>query len=216
MTWPLLLLAVPTIIVGFPFTILPLGTSDVAKPVLERMLEYGEPVVRQVHIETIHQSHLLAMGASVLILLVGIGLGILYYAPPLPYVFRRRHDPREAAQRLGGLYGLFANKWYFDELYDAALVRPTLAVARLCSEFDRRVVDGVVNGSAHLTVLMSKLQGVFDNVAVDALVNLIARVVYGFGDWSRGLQTGRIRNYVMFLAVALVGLFVGVFAWIRP
>ena len=47
-------------------------------------------------------------------------------------------------------------------------------------------------------------------------MNLIARVVYGLGDWSRGLQTGRIRNYVMFLAVALVGLFVGVFAWIRP
>ena len=49
----------------------------------------------------------------------------------------------------------------------------------------------------------------------ECLVNLIGRVVYVVGDWGRGLQTGRLRNYLMFLAVALVGLFVGVFAWIR-
>ena len=109
------------------------------------------------------------MGASVLILLVGIGLGILYYAPPLP--LRLPTAARRRARRPNGWgdsTAFLANKWYFDELYDAALVRPTLALARLCSEFDRRVVDGVVNGSAHLTVLISKLEGVFDNVAVDA------------------------------------------------
>ncbi|SIO65614.1 NADH dehydrogenase subunit L [Singulisphaera sp. GP187] len=216
MTWPLMILAVPTIIIGYPFTILPVSTSDIAKPVVERMLEYGEPVVRQVHVESLHQSHLLAMGASVLILAVGVGLGVLFYAPPLPYVFRKRQDARVAAERLGGLYGFFVNKWYFDELYDAALVQPTLAIARLCSEFDRRIIDGTVNGMAKLTQLLSKSGGLFDKVAVDSLVNLTARTVYSVGDWSRGIQTGRIRNYLMFLAVALVGLFVGVFAWIRP
>jgi NADH:ubiquinone oxidoreductase subunit 5 (subunit L)/multisubunit Na+/H+ antiporter MnhA subunit len=215
MTWPLILLAIPTVIIGYPLTILPLGTSDVAKPVLERILEYGEPVVRQVHVETIHQSHLLAMGASILILTVGVGLGVLYYAPPLPYVFRRRQDPREAATRLGGLYGFLVHKWYFDELYDAVFVQPTLALARLCSEFDRRVVDGAVNGAARVALLLSKAEGVFDKVAIDSLVNLTAQAVYALGNWSRGIQTGRIRNYLMFLAVALVGLFVGVFAWIR-
>ena len=46
-------------------------------------------------------------------------------------------------------------------------------------------------------------------------MNLTARGVYLVGDWSRGIQTGRLRNYLMFLAVALVGLFVGVFAWIQ-
>ncbi len=106
MTWPLMILAVPTIIIGYPFTILPVSTSDIAKPVLERMLEYGEPVVRQVHVESIHQSHLLAMGASILILAVGVGLGILFYAPPLPYVFRRRQDARIAAGAAGGIYKL--------------------------------------------------------------------------------------------------------------
>ena len=51
-------------------------------------------------------------------------------------------------------------------------------------------------------------------IAVDRLVNLTARAVYVAGDRSRSIQTGRLRNYLMFLTVALVGLFAGVFAWI--
>jgi len=34
------------------------------------------------------------------------------------------------------------------------------------------------------------------------------------GDWSRTIQTGKLRNYLMFLAVALVCFFAGVFVWI--
>jgi len=216
MAWPLLILAVPTIIVGYPFTILPLGTSDVAKPVLERMLEYGEPVVRQVHLESLHQSHLLAMGASFLILAVGVGLGVLFYAPQLPYLFRLRRNPEEAARRMGGLYLFFVKKWYFDELYDAVLVRPIMGLAHLCSRFDKLVVDGIVNGAAKVTLFTSRIEGLFDSTFIDGLVNQTASFVYHLGNWGRGLQTGRLRNYLMFLAVALVGLFVGVIIWIRP
>ena len=46
-------------------------------------------------------------------------------------------------------------------------------------------------------------------------MNLTARAVYVLGDRSRLIQTGRLRNYLMFLTVALVGLFAGVFVWIR-
>jgi hypothetical protein len=35
------------------------------------------------------------------------------------------------------------------------------------------------------------------------------------GDWGRSIQTGRLRNYLMFLAVGLVGLFAGALLWIR-
>src|SRR5262249_12463585 len=140
--------------------------------------------------------------------------GLSSSAPPYSFL-RRRLRAEEAAQRLGGAYGFLVHKWYFDELYDAIFVRPALALSRLCSEFDRRVIDGVVNGSASITVLLSRAEGIFDNIAVDYVVNLIARVVYVAGDWGRKIQTGRLRNYLMFLAVALVGLFVGVYAWVR-
>ncbi len=66
-----------------------------------------------------------------------------------------------------------------------------------------------------MTELLSRLEGLFDQIAVDGLVNLTAKGVYAAGDWGRSIQTGRLRNYLMILAVALVGLSVGVFAWIR-
>jgi hypothetical protein len=59
------------------------------------------------------------------------------------------------------------------------------------------------------------MEGLFDNFAVDGLVNLTAKGDYVVGDWGRGIQTGKLRNYLMFLTVALVGLFAGVFLWIR-
>jgi hypothetical protein len=38
-------------------------------------------------------------------------------------------------------------------------------------------------------------------------VNWTSDVVYGTGNWLRRIQTGQIRQYIMFLAVAAVGLF---------
>jgi proton-translocating NADH-quinone oxidoreductase chain L len=208
MVWPLLILAVPTIMIGWPWFVVPL-----TEPVLEQFLAYGEPI--EAHVLT--STKLLAMGASLVIATLGIGLGILYYADPRwhPFVDRYRRNPKDIAAAFPGLHDFLIHKWYFDELYDAALVRPALALARLASNFDRWIIDGIVNGSAFLTEHLSRLEGVFDNIAVDGIVNWSARGVYVVGDWSRGIQTGRLRNYLMFLAIALVGLFVGVFAWIQ-
>ncbi len=215
MVWPLILLAIPAFAIGWPVTLVPFPGTEVAKPVLERMLEYGEPVVRLVEVESTHQAHLLAMGASILILTVGIGLGILYYAPPLRYLPQRRLAPAHAVARFHGVHRFLVHKWYFDELYHKFLVQPTLALTRVASQFDKRVIDGVVNLSASVTVLVSRVEGIFDKHGVDGLVNQIARGTYALGNWGRGLQTGRLRNYLMFLVVALVGVFAGVFAWVR-
>jgi hypothetical protein len=76
------------------------------------------------------------------------------------------------------------------------------------------VIDGLIDGLARSIVGLSRWEGVFDLFAVDGLVNLTARGVYVVGDWGRAIQTGRLRGYLMFLAVALVGLFAGVFGWI--
>ena len=105
------------------------------------------------------------------------------------------------AERFGGIYRFLVHKWYFDELYWAVLVRPCLAFARLCREIDQILIDGLVNGSAAATRLLSRLEGVFDMIAVDRLVNLTGQAVYVAGDWGRSIQTGRLRNYLMFLAV---------------
>ncbi|HWE40741.1 MAG TPA: NADH-quinone oxidoreductase subunit L [Isosphaeraceae bacterium] len=204
MTWPLILLAIPTVFIGLPLTIFPgLGFE----PVLENMLAFGEPVAAV----NIGNAHLWAMGASVLVGAAGIAAAMGAYSRWGLY------NPRVVADRFGGLYKFLVNKWYFDELYDAVLVRPTLLLSRLVADADRMLIDGIVNGSAAITERLSALEGLFDQIAVDGLVNLVAKVTYATGDRSgRWLQTGRLRNYLMILTVGVIVLFVGVFLWIAP
>jgi NADH-quinone oxidoreductase subunit L len=100
------------------------------------------------------------------------------------------------------------NKWYFDELYSVILVRPALAIANACRVVDTKGIDGTVDGAARATVQVSKWDGIFDAAIVDGLVNLTSRVCYAVGDRLRRVQTGYLRNYVLFLVLAAVGIFV--------
>ena len=206
MLWPLFALAIPSICIGWTWIIAPFFGFH---PVLEQLLEYGEPIVAH----DLESAHLMAMMASVLIATAGIGLGFVYYSP-FEGLIRKRFDPARTATRYGWVHNFLKHKWYFDELYDAVLIRPTLTLARWVSGFDKLVVDGLVNGSAWATAQLSRLSGRFDNRMIDGMVNGLGDLVYKLGDVGRGLQTGRLRNYLMFLAVAVVGLFAGVFAWV--
>lgn len=214
MAWPLLALVVPTIFVGWTWMVgLPFD-----EPILEYMLGDGQPVPHT----DIWSMHYYAMGVSLVIATVGIGLGIAFYAPPVLTLFdrplaflpRKRFSAEAVAKRYPGVYNFLAHKWYFDELYDALFVRPSLAMARLLSGFDKHWLDGLVNGAAGMTAMLSRLEGVFDKFAVDGLVNLVGLATYTLGDWGRRLQTGRLRGYLMILALAFVGLCAGVFAWV--
>jgi proton-translocating NADH-quinone oxidoreductase chain L len=216
MAWPLVVLAFMSIVVGWGFYYLPNPFTFIrGTPLLEQMLEYGEPY-RALDPRLLEQMHLNAFGGSLLILLIGLGMALLFYGPPgFPYFVPTRLSAARAAERLGGAYKFLVKKWYFDELYWAVFVRPCLEFARFCGKFDLKVIDGLVNASAYVTRFMDWVVGLTDVKVVDGLVNLAGRVVYDAGDRSRELQTGRLRNYLMFLTVALVGLFAGVFVWIR-
>jgi NADH:ubiquinone oxidoreductase subunit 5 (subunit L)/multisubunit Na+/H+ antiporter MnhA subunit len=207
-TWPLRILAVPTVMIGWPLTVLPLSIVGLPfHPVLEGWLAYGEPLSAQ----PLGTAHLWAVATSVLVLVVGVGLAFLAYHPSKTI---RRIDPARMARHLGGLYELFANKWYFDEVYHALFVRPSLGIARLASRVDRTVIDGLVDGSVAATVALSRLDRRFDQSIIDRIVGLVARVTYGIGDVGRRLQTGRLRGYLMILSLAFIVLSVGVFVWV--
>ncbi|MGA9284276.1 MAG: NADH-quinone oxidoreductase subunit L [Solirubrobacteraceae bacterium] len=54
-----------------------------------------------------------------------------------------------ARERFKPLYTLFVNKWYFDELIDALVVKPAVAAGRFANTtFERVFVDGVFIGGA--------------------------------------------------------------------
>ncbi len=71
--------------------------------------------------------------------------------------------PTILAGKMPHFYKLFSNKWYFDELYEFILVRPTKVTSLiLWRRADSQVIDGVPNGvaklSARCAALISRLQ----------------------------------------------------------
>jgi NADH-quinone oxidoreductase subunit L len=146
-------------------------------------------------------NHSLAGNVALALVIIGIVFALTVY-------YWRRLDPEEAKAQFPRLHAFLEEKWCFDRLYSVALVRPSLVVAGWLKTFDLVVIDGFVHQLARFTVWLSREDGRFDNGVVDGLVNLIASVCYGIGGAFRRLQTGFIRNYVLFLVLAAVCIFV--------
>jgi NADH-quinone oxidoreductase subunit L len=129
---------------------------------------------------------------------IGIGLGFLFYVK----------DTRLAdvwAARLAPLYRASYNKYWIDEFYGWAVTRRTMDLARGVFQFDTKVVDGAVNGSAWLTRLSSQITGLTDKYFVDGLVNAIADfVVRLMSPIVRAAQTGLTANYALVMVIGLL------------
>jgi NADH-quinone oxidoreductase subunit L len=111
--------------------------------------------------------------APLVMAILGIATAyVMYIAFPLL--------PMRLAETFRPVYLFLLNKWYFDELYDAAVVQPTLRLARsLWQTGDATLIDGVPNGLAALTTEGSreavKIQT--GSLAVYAFAMLIGVVV---------------------------------------
>jgi len=153
----------------------------------------------------LHRAEKIALPLSILI----AGLGILISW--LTYV-RRSISAEAAMRRLSGIHTLLKNKYYFDEIYLAALIRPVVHLARGMAIFDNRVIDGLVNGTAWMGRMLSWVVGIFDNKVVDGAVNGVAWVTVSWGRQVRRVQTGRFQNYALGLfGVALLLIIVRLF-----
>jgi len=74
---------------------------------------------------------------------------LLGFALAFQMYIRRPDLPGKLAANQRPLYLFLLNKWYFDEIYDAILVRPALALGRLLwKRGDGAVIDGGLNGVA--------------------------------------------------------------------
>jgi NADH-quinone oxidoreductase subunit L len=119
--------------------------------------------------EEITQERLFTL-ISVLIALTGISIGW----------FTFKNQPLRQMPRL------LENKYYVDEIYDAAVIQPILVTSRegLWKIFDLGVIDGLIHG--------------------------LGRTVVGFGKTVRYLQIGFVRVYaaiILFGAIIIVGYF---------
>ncbi len=180
MTIPLIVLAVLSTVGGFIGVphVLSSAFTDRDVNVLEHTLEPAiahAPLIEG-HAETAAAAHgdaaaeVALIVVSTVIAALGIGIGWM--------VFKKR--PTLAMPRI------LENKYYVDEIYDAALIRPIVAGSR----------EG--------------LWKMFDIGVIDGLLHSMGQAVTELGRIGRYLQAGFVRGYaaiILFGALILIGVF---------
>jgi NADH-quinone oxidoreductase subunit L len=108
------------------------------------------------------------------------------------------------AERFKPIYTLLLNKYYFDEIYDAVIIKPILATCRFMWSFDNAVIDGLVNLFGRFTLFLSWLHDTFDKYVVDGLVNGAGYTIWGIGSVIRQAQTGKVQNYAIVIFAGMI------------
>ncbi|TLY15798.1 MAG: NADH-quinone oxidoreductase subunit L [Nitrospirae bacterium] len=198
MTGPLVVLAVLSVIGGFP------GVP----PEEGWFHDFLRPAAAGAGVE--HSSGLglvvALMGAATVIALMGWGLAhYLYGIRP------------EAAQEWVAVapraYQTLLNKYYVDELYDLLVVEPSKRLGMVCDWFDRTVIDGIVLGVWRVTQSGSALSTGFEKYAIYGLINVAGYANHLAARSWRKLQSGMVHHYAAMIVAGLFILVHLILAW---
>ena len=136
MTVPLMVLAVPSVLIGL------LGTPWNNR--FAGLLNPAEALELAEHFSW--EEFLPLAGASVAISVAGIGLATAAYA------LRKVDLGTAVAGRFPAINAFLANKWYLDALNEKLFVQGSRKLARQVLQVDSKVVDGVVNLTGLVTL----------------------------------------------------------------
>jgi NADH-quinone oxidoreductase subunit L len=141
--------------------------------------------------------------ASLVVALGGLLLGW--------WVYRgyRQGQPDPAESALGPIYTLLRNKYYVDEFYEAAFVRPAywLSEAFVSSFVDRGVIDGTLHFIGRTALRLGDIfRNYIDAPVVNGAGDLVGESVKRFGRSFRVIQTGKVQQYLLVLMAVVVVL----------
>jgi NADH-quinone oxidoreductase subunit L len=182
MAFALIVLAIGSVLAGYIGVPHALGGSNWIETFLHpAFLAPGADHAAAAAVHGDAATELMLMGLSVGLAAAGIGLAAYFWL----------WNPAVAdawSKRFGGLYRLLCNKYYVDELYDAAIVQPIKIVS----------TSGLWRG--------------VDAGVIDMSVNGVGLGVRGSSSGLRRLQTGSIRTYAASLFLGAVLIF-GYYLW---
>ncbi len=181
MTIPLILLAIPSLFLGI-YLGLPLGASRISEWLAPIFAE-GEEILHGGVAEPAYQLFGIdgaLIIASVTIATIGLIIGWRLFGVEIGPIRMpaRPESVRELSARVPFLYRASLNKWWFDDLNHLLFMVIGGKVAAACWWFDREVIDGTVNAIGTTTI--------------DA------------GRGLRQIQTGRVQNYALGIAIGLI------------
>lgn len=210
-------MTVPLLILAFFAAFVAFGGNE---GTLYKMLSHSEPA----HVEQgllagatsqialpshhdVHESHHSAGIYASIVAFLGLFVAWVLYGA-------RMVDPGEIKNQLKGVHEFLEEKWQFDTLYDVMFFKPAHIVAGWCSAIDKFLFDEIIHRLARGAIWISKWDRLFDELVIDGFVNTLGNTTQAIGQVLRRAQTGQLRQYIMFIAMGVIALFVLVFALI--
>jgi NADH-quinone oxidoreductase subunit L len=141
--------------------------------------------------------NIILMLVSLVVAGSGIFLAYLMY-------YKKSISAEVMGARFKPIYTLLYNKYYFDEFYMATIVNPTYKFSEFLFKFDQVVIDGIVNGTAKLTLWWSWAKERFDTIVVDGAVNGAGYISLALGKAIRRTQTGQLQTYALVIFIGAV------------
>jgi NADH-quinone oxidoreductase subunit L len=178
MAAPLVLLAIPSVLIGF------VGFPPEDGP-FHHFLHHAFEYAYHHHVST---AMIVTFGIISTAIAVG-GIAVAWLA----YI-KGSIDPASISERYEGAYQFLLNKWYFDELYDRVLVQPLRKLSMfLWRVVDDGIIDATVNGVATSIAAVSQRvrhvqTGLVANYALAIVLGMILLVgayIAGFSNLFR-------------------------------
>ena len=171
MTVPLWILGILSVVggwIGFPEWILPNAHR------LEALLApifAGSTALATEHTHLTHSQEWMMTGGATVAIILAIVLAI-----------RSSLRAKINSESATGLAGILENKWYVDEIYDNAIVKPLQSFADL-------------------------LKNVIEKSGIDGLVNGVGKLVHYGSRQIRLVQSGQVGNYLLIMVLSMVVFF---------
>jgi NADH-quinone oxidoreductase subunit L len=138
---------------------------------------------------------------SVLVAVGGLGSGYwMYWRKPL---VAGQPDPLIAI--LGPqVHTTLKNKYYFDELYAILFIKPSQWFSKnIAYEFiDKGIIDGFLHLIARVFTWIGDFIKVMNKWLIDGVGDGVPELIARFGGWFRKIQTGRVQQYLLIVALA--------------
>lgn len=108
---------------------------------------------------------------------------------------------------LGGFHTVLQNKYFFDEFYHAAFVRPSQWLAETFSYqiVDRKLIDGFLHALARVAFFLGEaFRDWFERPVIHEGANRIADGFRWFGQTFRAIQSGQVQQYMVLVLVNVI------------
>ncbi|MGD0669482.1 MAG: NADH-quinone oxidoreductase subunit L [Bryobacteraceae bacterium] len=197
MTWPLIALAAGSVLAGW------LGVPKLWTIFADTFRAFPRWLEPMFALSGPEGTHPASVEWSLMILSVAVAAGGISLAY---YLYAKRPDiPDRMMVRFRPLHTLLYHKWYVDELYDFLFVNGLgKGGGSAMAEFDRKIVDGGVNGAGWLTRASATLSMWWDTWIVDGAVRFTSFSVKLLSYPACLIESGRVQTYALFVVVGVL------------